>query len=149
MLLAVTTKRLPARRKPRFCGASVSAPREIRTPTDQMVHKALNLARLPVPPQARAGAQYRAALQFGPRRLDAVRTPRYSTNTCSRDRDRAGSDRREIEGSWGGSNGRAEADQAPAGDLRLHQAVRVGARLSTDGAGHRQGHWADLLVDRP
>jgi hypothetical protein len=30
-----------------------SAPREIRTPTAQMGHKALNLARLPVPPQAR------------------------------------------------------------------------------------------------
>ena len=30
-----------------------SAPRETRTPTDHTVHKALNLARLPIPPQAR------------------------------------------------------------------------------------------------
>ncbi len=34
---------------------SLDAPRETRTPTDQMVHKALNLARLPIPPQARGG----------------------------------------------------------------------------------------------
>ena len=49
-----------ARRKPSFAGCR-SAPRETRTPTDQMVHKALNLARLPIPPQARSVAEYRAA----------------------------------------------------------------------------------------
>ena len=31
------------------------APRETRTPTGHTAHKALNLARLPIPPQARAG----------------------------------------------------------------------------------------------
>src|SRR3954462_12585712 len=30
-----------------------SAPRETRTPTGETPHKALNLARLPIPPQAR------------------------------------------------------------------------------------------------
>ena len=38
-----------------LCGAFVSAPRETRTPTGHTSHKALNLARLPIPPQARAG----------------------------------------------------------------------------------------------
>ena len=38
---------------PDFAGLS-SAPRETRTPTDHTVHKALNLARLPIPPQARS-----------------------------------------------------------------------------------------------
>src|SRR5215207_4299724 len=32
-----------------------SAPRETRTPTQETLDKALNLARLPIPPQARAG----------------------------------------------------------------------------------------------
>jgi hypothetical protein len=32
-----------------------SAPERTRTSTDQAVHKALNLARLPIPPQARGG----------------------------------------------------------------------------------------------
>jgi hypothetical protein len=32
-----------------------SAPRETRTPTPEIRDKALNLARLPIPPQARAG----------------------------------------------------------------------------------------------
>src|SRR4051795_12555700 len=36
-----------------------SAPRETRTPTGHTAHKALNLARLPIPPQARDGAEYK------------------------------------------------------------------------------------------
>src|SRR6202012_3842727 len=35
------------------CGAFHSAPERTRTSTDHSVHKALNLARLPIPPQAR------------------------------------------------------------------------------------------------
>ena len=38
-------------------------------------------------------------------------------------------------------------DQAPAGDLRLHQALRGRARLPADGARHRQGGRARLVVD--
>ncbi len=36
-----------------------SAPRETRTPTPHKQDKALNLARLPIPPQARGTAEYR------------------------------------------------------------------------------------------
>ncbi len=43
-----------------------SAPRETRTPTPFTQDKALNLARLPIPPQARAAAQYRAGLRASP-----------------------------------------------------------------------------------
>src|SRR4051794_16960508 len=40
-------------------------------------------------------------------------------------------------------------DQAPAGDLRLHQALLGQVRLPTDRARHRQGRRARVLVDRP
>ena len=40
------------------------------------------------------------------------------------------------------------SDQAPAGDLRLHPQVLGEVRLSADGARHRQGRRARLLVDR-
>ena len=46
----------PLTRKSRPCGDIVDAPERIRTSTDHTVHKALNLARLPVPPQARGSA---------------------------------------------------------------------------------------------
>src|SRR3954464_3770396 len=45
------------REKPHLRGFP-SAPRETRTPTGHTAHKALNLARLPIPPQAQAGANY-------------------------------------------------------------------------------------------
>ena len=56
------------------CRDRGNAPREIRTPTVQTDHKALNLARLPVPPQARG----RASIEPGRLQpaLDAVRTGR-------------------------------------------------------------------------
>src|SRR6187431_397615 len=57
----------------------LSAPREIRTPTTRKGHKALNLARLPVPPQARSGL----SIDAGVPPLDVVRGAGYSANTCS------------------------------------------------------------------
>ena len=45
-----------------------SAPERTRTSTDHSVHKALNLARLPIPPQARGRAVYpRLAAPIGVR----------------------------------------------------------------------------------
>ena len=41
------------RENPALRGTSSDAPERIRTSTDHTVHKALNLARLPIPPQAR------------------------------------------------------------------------------------------------
>src|SRR3712207_7031870 len=38
------------------------SPRETRTPTALTGHKALNLARLPIPPQARSSAEYTSCL---------------------------------------------------------------------------------------
>src|SRR5207244_4373594 len=43
-----------------------SAPRETRTPTRHTPDKALNLARLPIPPQARGGRQYRSVRVLRP-----------------------------------------------------------------------------------
>jgi hypothetical protein len=57
--------------KPRVCGGLRSAPERIRTSTDHTVHKALNLARLPVPPQARGSASIAGGLP----RSEAVRGP--------------------------------------------------------------------------
>src|SRR5215210_3643571 len=88
-----------------------NAPREIRTPTVQTDHKALNLARLPVPPQARSSL----SIERGIAGVDAVRAGRYSANTCS--------DYVIQQGFGGRSDGRAEPHQAAAGDLRLCQAL--------------------------
>src|SRR6185503_7771385 len=60
--------------------------------------------------------------------------PATFTNTCS-------TETRAAKGDPGGS------DQAPAGDLRLHQAVLGQARVPADGAGHRQGRGARFLLD--
>src|SRR4051794_16204096 len=68
-----------AKKRGRRVQALLNAPREIRTPTVQTDHKALNLARLPVPPQARS----RLSIDAGHSPLDAVRGAGYSANTCS------------------------------------------------------------------
>ena len=86
-----------------------NAPREIRTPTVQTDHKALNLARLPVPPQARAPL----SIEPGLAGVDAVRVGGYSANTCS--------DYVIQHGYGGRSDGRPEPHQAAAGNLRLRQ----------------------------
>ena len=49
-----------------------SAPERTRTSTDQSVHKALNLARLPIPPQALGAASIAAGC-----RVESVLRPRY------------------------------------------------------------------------
>src|SRR4051812_47174037 len=56
------------------------------------------------------------------------------TNTCS-------TETRLAKGDPGGS------DQAPAGNLRLHQAVLGQARVPADGARHRQGRGARIVLD--
>src|SRR4051795_8557642 len=60
-----------------------SAPRETRTPTGHTAHKALNLARIPIPPQARDGAEYRPALPVRQAVLQSSDSPATLTNTCS------------------------------------------------------------------
>jgi hypothetical protein len=73
-----------------------SAPERTRTSTDHKVHKALNLARLPIPPQALGAAsiaphhlvQARSAVREASaelarnlrklRRIESVQTTRYS-----------------------------------------------------------------------
>ena len=50
---------------PALRGTSSDAPERIRTSTDHTVHKALNLARLPVPPQARGAASIAALESVG------------------------------------------------------------------------------------
>src|SRR5436853_142290 len=52
------------------------APRETRTPTAHTGHKALNLARLPIPPQARDAADYRSAPGLPRGALDCRPDPR-------------------------------------------------------------------------
>ena len=57
---------------------SPSAPERTRTSTDQSVHKALNLARLPIPPQALGrGSIAPGSAWFGPLGVASVRRPRY------------------------------------------------------------------------
>src|SRR5215210_3033020 len=90
----------PARARAPWCGSAarrrrpceafggpagvLSAPREIRTPTGHTAHKALNLARLPIPPQALAQAKYRsgrAVLGAARGALEAVREGLYCVRT--------------------------------------------------------------------
>src|SRR3954454_15141244 len=117
-----------------------SAPRETRTPTRDTPDKALNLARLPIPPQARDGADYRGGGRVRCGALQSSDGPATVTNTCSLQPFRTTE--------TGGPDGRVEPHQAPARDLRLHQAVLVEARLPAHRARHREGNRADLLVDR-
>src|SRR3954468_21639575 len=83
-------------------------------------HKALNLARLPIPPPAlEGGAEHIASLLPSAARVTFP-------NTCSPCVHPT-------------SEARHGPDEAPAGDLRLHQALFVRARLPSDGPRHRQG----------
>src|SRR6187455_57519 len=109
------------RRTQKILRARRDAPREIRTPTVQTDHKALNLARLPVPPQARS----RLSINAGHSPLDVVRGPGYSANTCS--------DHVNSHGFGGRSDGRhGQPHQAAEGDLRVRQDACARARLSAD-----------------
>src|SRR3954454_18034594 len=116
-----------------------SAPRETRTPTRDTPDKALNLARLPIPPQARDGADYRGGGRVRCGALQSSDGPATLTNTCSLQPFRTTE--------TGVPDGRVEPHQAPARDLRLHQALLVGARLSAHRARHRQGDRPHVVVD--
>ena len=59
-----------------------SAPRETRTPTPHKQDKALNLARLPIPPQARSDVRI-IGRPPGTPSLRSVRRGTILTNTCS------------------------------------------------------------------
>jgi repressor LexA len=66
------------------------APEWTRTTTEKSLHKALNLARLPIPPRAQRGRVYlRSNAVQRPRGVGNLRVlvsvpaPRYSANTCS------------------------------------------------------------------
>ena len=62
-----------------------SAPERSRTSTTREGHKALNLARLPVPPQAPEGSLILVAVSRRPRQLASVRRRSYYPNRCSRE----------------------------------------------------------------
>jgi hypothetical protein len=68
-------------KKPRLRGAFPHAPKRTRTSTDHKVHKALNLARLPIPPPARGRASIALGLRTRPGR--ALRTGRSWCFPCS------------------------------------------------------------------
>src|SRR3954463_11177710 len=85
------------------------------------------------------GARATASIALEWRRLESVRRGRYLVRTHVR-RSRGGA---EPHGHREGS------DEAPAGDLRLHQALLGQPRLPAHGAGHRQGGRARVVVDGP
>src|SRR5258705_2019828 len=60
-------------KKPRVCGAFRHAPKRTRTSTGHSAHKALNLARLPIPPPAQVATA-------GPR--DGEYSPRLHPSTA-------------------------------------------------------------------
>src|SRR3954453_5176798 len=93
---------------PATAGLSFHAPKRTRTSTGQLPHKALNLARLPIPPPARdSGDEHSGRGPIATVALIPSERPATFTNTCS-------TETRVAKGDPGGS------DQAPAGDLRLH-----------------------------
>src|ERR1700730_8628799 len=121
------------------------APEWTRTTTEKSLHKALNLARLPIPPRA----QRRASISLDRRdptsrrsaavaALVSVQAWRYSANTCSFQ----ANVKPKRESSRHGS------DQAPAGDIRVHPQVLREVRLSTHRARHRKSGRPGLVVDR-
>ena len=96
-----------------------------------LAHKALNLARLPIPPQAQASAEYRRLIPSPPgARLAEHMFVKPLASSGVKETQRDG------------------FDQAPAGDLRFHQALFGPLRVPADGAGHRQGRRPRLVLDR-
>ncbi len=53
--LPIASRRSPEKKKAPHCRAFFSAPKRTRTSTGHSSHKALNLARLPIPPPAQVG----------------------------------------------------------------------------------------------
>src|SRR5436309_12410171 len=91
-----------------------SAPRETRTPTRDTPDKALNLARLPIPPQALVAGRSIDPGHVCATSLAAVRWPGYSANTCSIQRHLRQHQQEQPNGGEASPDGRSEADQAPA-----------------------------------
>jgi hypothetical protein len=122
----------PEPRKPRDSqGLRSHAPKRTRTSTGEIPHKALNLARLPIPPPARGAGDYSPGCRgdASPLLPSGPATLRTHVRTPGRPRPRKGL-------TMGSRKG---PDEAPAGDLRLHQALLGQVRLPAHGAGHRQG----------
>ena len=128
-------------RKPRRSGVFGMRLRGVEPPRAYAAHKALNLARLPVPPQpleGRAILEGRAALPM-PLEPDCLHPSEGGatlTNICSVQRQ---SSKRRSEP--------CGPDQASEGDLRLHRQVRREVRVSADRARDRQGRRPALVLD--
>src|ERR1700694_4095309 len=134
-----------------------SAPERTRTSTDHKVHKALNLARLPIPPQALGAASIASALARGRRRSSLLRAKSGGLGWCwacvccvrpgcalhSRTHVRY-SGKIQCKPSKERTDG---PDQTSAGNLRLHQAIFREGRLSADNPRYRQGGGAGLVLD--
>src|SRR3954453_5285873 len=102
------------KRKPRGSRGFSHAPKRTRTSTGHTAHKALNLARLPIPPPAQGQGENSG------RSVASVRGPRYLLRT------HVPPGRRPPVLEGGARHG---PDQAPARDLRLHQEVLGQVRL--------------------
>ena len=136
-----------------------SAPERTRTSTDHKVHKALNLARLPIPPQALEAASiapHRSLQGFsevdgGGRDASAwLRTSGSIESVLEaalqfRTHVRLSPDRRAKRARSGPSG----LDQTSARDLRFHQALLGEVRLSAHRARHRQGGRSGVVLDGP
>src|SRR3954466_11922101 len=125
------------KRKPRGSRGFSHAPKRTRTSTGHSAHKALNLARLPIPPPAQVGPRRvsRRDAEYSPQLIPSG-PPATFSNTCSYHPPKTA--REPAHG----------PDEAPAGDLRLHQALLGEVRLSADRSGHRQGRGPRVFVDR-
>src|SRR2546430_7088045 len=126
----------PTSMNPRCEAGFHSAPRETRTPTPHTRDKALNLARLPIPPQALAAADYRS----GRLRRQGLDWRPPGSLLCEHT----------FETGYQEDSPRGpQAHKAAAGDIRVHQAVLRAARLSAHGSRHRKGDRAHVAVHCP
>src|SRR5262245_32380639 len=125
-----------------LAGLPPDAAERSRTSTTREGHKALNLARLPVPPQPR-GTTMIVADWFARERWLQPSGGRATLRTCVRPSQEPHSWlTRRTERTNGPRQG---PDQAPARDLRLHQPLPRQARLPAHCARDRQGGRAALL----
>ena len=117
--------------------------RGVEPPRAYSAHKALNLARLPVPPQPRGrGIVWGGSGSLRWRALDSVREPRYSTNMCSLDN--AIDSRQEAEPNMVELNLTKRQSEI----FEFIKAPPRQDRLSADRARDRQGARAALALDR-
>ena len=123
--------------------------RGVELPRACTAHKALNLARLPVPPQPPAAAIVRGGMPAAASRLipsAAAATLRTCVPWCAAPTTPNQPTHVTQEGEPGHGS---EPDQAPERDLRIHQGASRQDRLSADRAGDRQRARLALAVDRP